>query len=211
MSDKMLRYEISSWDEVSGCLSNSSKSLHLTYDSVIDKQLTGGVLRVQHDKYGCMFAYLVDAKGSLLCPSEDGTFFQLDTREILNELEKYGFFIKFEHKFVINNDQFQLLVTAKELGMNKIRIMYVDSNDVSTDIYKKVDVLVANLVAFKEENLPRWLSNTHVCSSSEFSRALVLGTCVNLTKCKGGLVLPNNWKFLDDKVLNISDILDASR
>lgn len=208
MYNKPLRYEISSWDEVPQCLSNNSKHLHLTYDSVMDRQLTGGIVRVQHDKYGCLFAYLVNASGSLLYISDDGTLFELESSQVLKELEKYGFFIKFEHKFVINDEQFQLLVTASELGMDKIRIMYVDTPFRNK---KVVNVKIAYLVAFKSGVNSRWLSNTYESSFNEFNYALVSGTCVNLTKCKGGLVPPNNWKFLKDKVLNISNVLNSAR
>lgn len=208
MYNTPLRYEISSWDEVPQCLSNNSKHLHLTYDSVMDKQLTGGIVRVQHDKYGCLFAYLVNASGSLLYISDDGTLFELEPCQLLKELEKYGFFIKFEHKFVINDEQFQLLVTASGLGMDKIRIMYVDTPSRNK---KVVNVKIAYLVAFKSGVNSKWLSNTYESSFNEFNYALVSGTCVNLTKCKGGLVPPNNWKFLEDKVLNISNVLNSAR
>lgn len=201
--DKLLRYEIDSWDELPGCLSNSSKHLHLTYDDVIDKPLTGGVVRVEHDRYGCLFAYVVNASGTLLTAKQDGIMYELTPYQILSELRKYGFIIKFSKAVVLDDDQFNLLVTANELHMDKIRIMYVSYRNK----FGAVEESKAYLVCFNIEHLPTWLNNSKVCNEAEFSKAVSNGYAVNLTHAKGGLTSPHNWSFLIDKILNIDDLL----
>lgn len=200
--DKLLRYRIASWEEVSHCLSNTSRKLHLTYDHILTKGLTGGIIRVEHDDFGCLFAYLVNSSGNFLTVDSSGVLFELDVNSIEQELYKYGFIITFDKTVVIDNDQFKLLCTADELNMDKIRIMYVTQKDNTHRAY---------LVVFNVENLSTWLNNTKICSIPEFTKALQKGYAVNLTQAQGGLHAPHNWTFLDDAVLNIEDVLKYAR
>lgn len=200
-----LRYEIDSWDEITGCQSNNSPKLHLTYDVALGRSLSGQIIRVEHDDYGCLFSYVVEASGVDVSCAPNGTVFQLTTDELLMELEKYGFIVKFSKCLQLSNAQYQLLMSSQLLGMSKIRIMYVDMttkrNRFDDDYERK-----PYLVMFKTDKLPMWLSNGKVCSKQEFEDALAKGYAVNLTECEGGLH-GNDWSFLTDKVLNVTDIL----
>lgn len=208
MIDKKLRYEIDSWDQVPQCTSNLSKHLHLTYDIVLDRSLTGSIIRVEHDKYGCLFAYMVESSGNLLDPMSDGMMFELRTEDILLELAKYGFIISFNKDLpVLNNNQYELLCTVNGLGFDRIRVMYVDSLSSNRTTEKE---RTARLVVFRIESLPDWLNFHKVCTSKEFDKALESGGAINLTQAKGGLK-GNNWSFLIDNVLSISDLLDSAR
>lgn len=200
-----LRYEIDSWDEITGCQSNNSPKLHLTYDVALGRSLSGQIIRVEHDDYGCLFSYVVEASGVDVSCAPNGTVFQLATDELLMELEKYGFIVKFSKCLQISDAQYQLLMSSQLLGMSKIRIMYVDMTEKRNrfdDDYERRPYLVM----FKTDKLPMWLSNGKVCSKQEFEDALAKGYAVNLTECEGGLH-GNDWSFLTDKVLNVSDIL----
>ena len=200
-----LRYEIDSWDQITECQSNNSPKLHLTYDVALGRSLSGQIIRVEHDDYGCLFSYVVEASGVDVSCAPNGTVFQLTTDELLMELEKYGFIVKFSKCLQISNAQYQLLMSSQLLGMSKIRIMYVDMttkrNRFDDDYERK-----PYLVMFKTDKLPMWLSNGKVCSKQEFEDALAKGYAVNLTECEGGLH-GNDWSFLTDKVLNVTDIL----
>lgn len=200
-----LRYEIDSWDQITGCQSNNSPKLHLTYDVALGRSLSGQIIRVEHDDYGCLFSYVVEASGIDVSCSSNGTVFQLTTDELLMELEKYGFIVKFSTCLQISDAQYQLLMSSQLLGMSKIRIMYVDMTEKCNrfdDNYERKPYLVM----FKTDKLPMWLSNGKVCSKQEFEDALSKGYAVNLSECEGGLH-GNDWSFLTDKVLNVSDIL----
>lgn len=200
-----LRYEIDSWDEITGCQSNNSPKLYLTYDVALGRSLSGQIIRVEHDDYGCLFSYVVEASGVDVSCAPNGTVFQLTTDELLMELEKYGFIVKFSKCLQLSDAQYQLLMSSQLLGMSKIRIMYVDMitkrNRFDDDYERK-----PYLVMFKTDKLPMWLSNGKVCSKQEFEDALAKGYAVNLTECEGGLH-GNDWSFLTDKVLNVTDIL----
>lgn len=200
-----LRYEIDSWDQITGCQSNNSPKLHLTYDVALGRSLSGQIIRVEHDDYGCLFSYVVEASGVDVSCSSNGAVFQLTTDELLMELEKYGFIVKFSTCLQISDAQYQLLMSSQLLGMSKIRIMYVDMTEKRNrfdDNYERKPYLVM----FKTDKLPMWLSNGKVCSKQEFEDALAKGHAVNLSECEGGLH-GNDWSFLTDKVLNVCDIL----
>lgn len=204
-----LRYEIDSWDEITGCQSNNSPKLHLTYDVALGRSLSGQIIRVEHDDYGCLFSYVVEASGVDVSCAPNGTVFQLTTDELLMELEKYGFIVKFSKCLQLSDAQYQLLMSSQLLGMSKIRIMYVDMTEKRNrfdDDYERKPYLVM----FKTDKLPMWLSNGKVCSKQEFEDALAKGYAVNLTECEGGLH-GNDWSFLTDKVLNVSDILKKGK
>lgn len=202
--DSKLRYEIDSWDEIVDCQSNNSPKLHLTYDVALGRLLSGEIIRVEHDDYGCLFSYVVGASGVDVSYTSNGMLFELTREELLMELEKYGFLIKFSNMLQISDAQYQLLMSSQLLNMNKIRIMYVDMQPerVKTTDYERKPYLVM----FKASKLPKWLSNGKICSKQEFEDALVNGYAVNLTEVDGGL-RGNDWSFLTDKVLNVQDIL----
>ena len=201
-----LRYEIDSWDQITGCQSNNSSKLHLTYDVALGRSLSGQIIRVEHDDYGCLFSYVVEASGVDVSCAPNGTVFELTTDELLMELEKYGFIVKFSKCLQISDAQYQLLMSSQLLGMSKIRIMYVNMTEKRNrfdDDYERKPYLVM----FKTDKLSMWLSNGKVCSKQEFEDALAKGYAVNLTECEGGLH-GNDWSFLTDKVLNVSYITE---
>lgn len=209
--NKLLRYEIDDWSQVTECKSNNSRKLHLTYDNVLASDLTGGVVRVEHDLYGCLFAYLVNGSGTVLSEQRDGIMYELTTGQVLSELAKYGFLIQFTHRPVLDDDQFNLLVTAQGLGLNKIRIMYVDMSSVLVPNLSNEYRRRGYLVAFNVDKLPKWLNNTHTCTTEEYFKAVTEKGAVNLSAAQGGLDGGHNWQFLVDKVLNIEDLLKVAR
>lgn len=207
--DKLLRYSIDSWDEITQCKSNASRYLHLTCDQIVDRCLSGIVIRVEHEKYGCLFSYLVEGSGPLLTPKPDGQLFELSTDDVLMELEKFGFLVDFSMTPQLDDDQFSLLATASQLGYDKIRIMYVGTDTVESvgTVYERK----ANLVMFNIDKLPKWLDSQKVCTKDEFSEAVNNGYAINLTHSKGGLNHGHNWSFLNEKVLAIDNILAVAR
>lgn len=202
-----LRYEIDSWSELPKCQSNSSPLLHLTCTSVLDKSLSGTLIRVEHDRFGCLFSYLVDGSGPLLMEQVDGVYHEFTPEDILYELGKYGFDIRFSRSYNISVEQMSALVEMRRLNMDKIRFMYVDNGPrpgVTPDrVYR------GYLVSFNIEHLPRWLDNNYVCSKKEFTDALVEGYAVNVTAL--GQVHKYNWSFLRGKVLSIEDIIKSEK
>lgn len=202
MQDNRLYYEIDSWGQATQCLSNSSKRLHITHDVVMDKGFAADVIRVEHDYYGCLFAYCVNASGDLLC-EDDGMLFELSPDQLLSELRKYGFLIQFSSRITLDSSQYKLLLTSSALGMDKLRIMYVTCDSVRSN---KTPELAPYLVLFNVKGLSTWLSNVKTCSKAEFNDAVASGKAINITEADGGLH-GHNWSFLKDKVLDVDDLV----
>ena len=208
MRDKNLYYEIDSWNQACDCMSNASDKLHITYDIVLDRGINGGIIRIEHDDYGCLFSYLVNGSGNLLIPDCNDVVFELTNDEILMELHKYGFNIKFSKRIDINDSQYQLLSSAQLFGMDKIRLMYVDSSWVKQDNHFERK---ARLVIFNPSHLLNWLDNQKVCTRDEFANAIDNGYAINVTHAVGGLTPGNDWSFLYEHIFNVSDLLKHCR
>ena len=201
-----LRYEISKWDQISKCQSNNSREIHLRYVQVMDKSLSGDLIRVEHDRFGCLFAYLVHGSGKILSPAKDGLYHEWTSEEVLKELEKYGFLIQFADHYDITSSQIKLLMTIQDLGMDKIRFLTVIPK--YTGNRGRVEPPQTKLVAFKIDNNPRWLDNRYLISEEDFGKSIVEGWAINLTEMNGG-PKKENWQFLYDRILDVDSILKA--
>lgn len=205
MSKMPLRYEIDDWSQVTQCQSNCSSYLHLTCTVVLDPTLSGTIIRVEHERFGCLFAYLVSGSGSLLNEQVDGMYHEWEPEDLLLELEKYGFYIQFAKPYNITSDQLDNLIDIQKLGMDKIRYMFVRFSD--SDLFDRPTHSPGSwqLISFDINSHPEWLQNTYQCSKKEFVDAMVDGTAVNLTK----IVNRYDWSFVEGKVLSIPDILQS--
>ena len=88
-----LRYRITSWDEIGGCLSNNDRRYHLHCININDVDLRCKIIRLDHEKYGTVFAGMVEGTGSMLSTSDGINYHMFTTSEILAELEKFGYII----------------------------------------------------------------------------------------------------------------------
>ena len=62
-----LRYQITNWNQVTECLSNNSKNLYLTISKLRDQPtIRGDVIKVNHTKYGVLFAAILNGDGKLI-------------------------------------------------------------------------------------------------------------------------------------------------
>lgn len=200
MPMKKLAYKISHWNEVVKCQSNNSRELHLKFVLINDDRLTAQCVQVVHDRFGCLFAVLVDNIGGLIERMPDESYHMIPTQQILDELEKFGFIIDYEPDEHLDGNQLRYLITLDGLGFQKIRALYVRySHSMAEYTVKK------RIVAFNVVENPDWLLNTHVASEQEFTEALNNGSAINITNISQSKNF--NWEFLGDKVLNIEDIL----
>lgn len=199
---KELAYTISSWSEISKCLSNNSRRLHLKCITIDDDRLSGQCIQVVHEKYGCLFACMVSNIGGMLDRMPDESYHMIPTQQILDELEKFGFIIDFQPDEHISGKQLEYLITLNKLGYDKIRILYVSYPTASDYIYKQ------RIVVFNVDKNPNWLTNTYVAKEKEFIEALNNGSAMNITEVSQTQQF--EWEFLNDKVLNISDILQVN-
>lgn len=195
-----LRYNISSWDQLPGCMSNNSRDLHIHVSKIFhDTRLEGTVIKVNHDDFGTLFACLVDASGPLLSEHAMSGVSELSTSSILSELSKFGFYVTYQPQVHLHGHQVQYLMTLRQLGFEKIRILNVHMYQKDGKIKDE-----AVVVAFKIEKNGDWLNNGYSPYEAEFLAALKHGTAVNISaisKDKGF-----KWDWLT-YVANIDDII----
>ena len=199
MNKTPLRYQISSWDQLVGCMSNYSNSLHLKVKRLVhDRRLTGTIIEVFHDEFGPLFCYTVDGQGPLLA-SSNPIDYEMSTSSILKELERFGFLITYNPIETLPEEQIKYLKSILDLGFDKIRILnvYTYQND-------GTKVLDPNVVAFMVEHNPGWMDNVYAASTSEYTRSIVEGTAINLSAMSEATRYRWDWLVY---VASISDIL----
>lgn len=195
-----LSYRISDWRQLDHCQSNLSNCLHIVTSVIIDSPaLSGLVIKVIHDKYGELFVYTLDAKGSFINENVDGTYFQMTPANILAELKKYGFNIQYNPVEHISGNQLQFLMTLENLHYDKIRILNVWSAPLGVKQFKTY------VVAFNSQTLGDWLNAGYSPSETEFVNALIAGTACNVSDLSDSQHY--DWSWLYNWVGDISDIL----
>lgn len=195
-----LRYNISSWDELVGCMSNNSNSLSIKVKKLVrDSRLSGTIIEVFHNEFGPLFCYLVDGQGPLL-ESDNTLIYEMSTQSVLKELERFGFYVTFDVIEKLSQAQVAYLTTLNQLGFDKIRILnvYTYRRDGSK-------ILDPHVVVFNVEPNPGWLDNTYAASLAEYTDAVTNGTAIDLSKMSEAKRF--RWDWLEH-VASIQDILD---
>lgn len=202
MSDMPLRYKISSWNQLQGCMSNNSRKLSISVSNfILNDKLTGTRIQVMHSDFGVLFACVVNGAGNLITCPQHNAVYELTPSQILSELAKYGFDIQYNPESNLSGNQIQYLMTLNELHFDKIRVMNVWSKNTATG----ENEFATNIVAFMSILNPYWLNNDYSCSASEFADALTKGTAMNLTHISN--TQKYNWSWLKGFVANIEDVL----
>lgn len=198
-SNPALKYRISSWKQLPKCLSNNSKYLHIRVGEYTANTLSGTRILIEHELLGTLFACLVNAHGELLCKNSQDVIFELTPTQILQELEKFGFFVIYNPVSDLSGDQIDFLITINKLKYDKIRILSV------WNIEHGAKQLKEYVVAFLAQDNPQWLNASYSPSHSEFVSALSQGTAFNvssLSECA-----QYNWAWLHNFVANIDDVI----
>ena len=209
--DKLLRYSISDWSQLSRCLSNHDKRLHIAVTNFLpDNRVTNGStpirgrrIEVVHPDYGTLFAYTMNAEGTFVVSNNDGSIIpELTVGQILAELQRFGFFISYDPINSMSGPMIDFLMTIRDLHFDKLRILPVKFVDTLVDPYIKVKPYI---VAFQVQYLPRWLEATYVASEAEFLKAAANGYMFNVTSVTQHRDF--DWSWLDGWVGDINDII----
>lgn len=198
-SQMPLRYKISSWRQLPQCLSNNSRDLHIHVSDFYSEILRGFRIRLEHLKFGVLFACVINAKGSIVTVEDDKVVEGLTSEQILQELKKFGFLIEYDPRKHLPAAQLEYLSTLKNLGYDKLRIIGIQNANSYGDIRDTFRV-----VAFKIQDLPQWLFSGFSPSEKQFYDAVVKGYAINLTDVSK--TRDFRWDWLD-YVANIDDIL----
>ena len=195
-----LRYQISNWKQLPNCKSNNSKQLHLhVTDFIQNNDIKGVRITLDHDVYGELFSYVVNASGSLVSTFDKDIEYELTTDEILTQLAKYGFLITFHSWEDLSGDQVQYLMTLQNLHFDKIRLLSV------WDAPNGVKEFKLHVVAFQVEQLPDWLNAGYAPSKTEFLDALNSGYAINISAISE--TRNYRWDWLYNWVADIGDVL----
>lgn len=196
-----LRYRISDWGQLDKCLSNNSRHLKIVTTVFLnDDRLNGLRIRVDHEEYGTLFACVLNAKGTMITPSED-QLPEFTPAQVLCELKKYGFDIVYNPAKKLPGNQIEFLMTLRNLNFDKIRIMNVWDSRPGVKKFKM------HIVVFNAETHIDWLNSGYSPSIQEFTEALNDGSAMNVTKVGDSSNRTYNWTFLYNFVANIDDII----
>ena len=195
-----LRYEISNWKQLPRCKSNNSKQLHIhVTDFIQNNDILGLRITLEHEVYGELFSYIVNASGGLVSTFNNDIEYELTTDEILTQLAKYGFLITFHSWEDLSSDQVQYLMTLQNLHFDKIRLLSV------WDTPNGVKEFKLHVVAFQVEQLPDWLNSGYAPSKKEFINALNSGYAINISAISE--TRNYRWDWLYNWVADIGDVL----
>lgn len=194
----LLQYQISNWEQLSKCKSNTSNDLYVSVSNFIqNKEIDGTKISVNHTIYGSLFSITVDASGELI----DGTLVStIDRDDILNELQRYGFYVRWTSDPVITQYQYELLKSIKNLDYDKIRLIVVhEDND--------LDNKTKYIVAFNIVDNSDWINSNYSASRTEWNKAILSGSAYNLNKA---FINGQDWSWIYNSIFSITELLESN-
>lgn len=198
-----LKYRISSWTELPGCLSNNSNHLHIhVADFVQEERIRGLRISVEHELFGTLFAHVVGARGSLFSHGIDGTVHDFEITEILAELYKFGYDIEYHPQPQLSDSQIKFLQSLNGLQYDKLRWLNVRKHVSKTDEECK-----RYIVAFNVNQNPNWLNGDYVATEDEFFASIENGSAFNASALS--TTKEHDWSWLGNLVINISDVVST--
>lgn len=194
-----LRFKISSWRQLPQVQSNNSKKLHIhVTDFVQSHRLHGFRISVEHEELGTLFAYILDADGTIVTPyPNNGQQFGPDV--ILAELARFGFLVEYKQSKNLPGDQLTFLMTLNQLHFDKIRVMPV------WDTTTGVKEFTNHIVVFQAAQHSNWLNNGYSPSIAEYTSGLTAGSAMDIGVISEAQGM--DWSWLAGWVGSIPDIL----
>lgn len=166
-------------------------------------RLNGLVLSVNHTSYGVLFAAMIKGTGDII--SEEDEFGEpipfLTSDEILAQLEKFGFIIKYDVKSNLPTNVIAYLSTMYNLGYQKINRVNVRLRNIDGNYYNRPTVILMKDVS---ENADLLRFNISI-RADNFNKKLDAGIIINISN----ELEPNSWDWLK-YMSNLSDLLDEN-
>ena len=160
------------------------------------------MIQVNHANYGTLFAAMIEGSGKLLSTKdEEGLDLPfMSTEKILKELERFGFYVKYDVKSNLPSNMIAFLATVDNLGFDKITRVLLETKT-------KLDTVVLEptiLVIKSTEDNSDLLTFDCKLRAKRFNEKLAANTIMNVTHEKG-----MKWDWVT-YIANISDILDEN-
>lgn len=194
-----LRYSITSWEQALDCKSNTSPDIRIGVAKIEDRVLDARIVSVEHISYGTLFAAVVSGDGIIVsdCDIDGNPITWMSTEEVLAQLARFGFYIKFNEPGNLPGKMLTYLMTLDNIGFQHISRIVVKSEDGSARIAT---------IAFQGSANPRWLTYPCEISRAELMRAASQGTAFDVSAVTKGMFEPDDWSWLTF-VANIKDVI----
>lgn len=173
-----LSYEITSWDQITKCRSNTSNNLSCVVRYLSSDDISGKLIQVEHTHLGCIYSTIITPIGSAI--DNDNVITQ-SASDILKTLAMYGFDIRFVDGHTLTTAERAGLIGVKRLGFTHVRNIVVTERNATR----------IKTVAFL--NNPVWVTASCVSISSElFTSYQTIGSLVDLS-----VLLPRvDWSWI---------------
>lgn len=162
-----LSYEITSWDQITKCRSNTSNNLSCTIKYLSSDDISGRLIQVEHNQLGCIYSTIIAPTGSAI---DSNIVITQSVSDILKTLAMYGFDITFIDGHTLTSAERAGLLGVKQLGFTHVRNIVVTERNASR----------TRTVAFL--NNPVWVAASCVSISSQlFTSYQTMGSIVDLS------------------------------
>lgn len=145
---------------------------------------------------------MIEGSGQLISDKDErGRYLPfMTTNEILKQIEKFGFIVKYDVKRNLPGEVIAFLSKLYTLGYDKITRIIVQTKDNEGKLYDRPTVIVMKTSEYNDDLL------TFGCkvSQNRFNRKLDSNTVINVTEEPG-----MTWSWLK-YMANISDLLDEN-
>lgn len=192
-----LSYSIDSWDRLTECKSNKSSEYYIVVRDInCGSYMRSKMIHVHHSKLGCVFATTVGAIGTIVDPSVP----DMTRDEILKQLKRFGFNVKFSQKIDIPQSQLYKLRGLYDMGYDRIR---------EVSIVESSKQAYGYIVAFRSgmNELDDWYNNWYSPSKKEFDSAICSGDAYVIKDTYRPSSDNSDWSWVHGVVYRLSDVL----
>lgn len=199
MDNTILQYEISSWEQLKDCRSNTSPDLRIRVCEYLQNpDIEGTKVSVEHPVYGTLLAYTITPKGNLTRPLPSDVTNIMRSQTLLNELARYGFYVSYVEEAHLSAGQVELLRTIRGLHFDKLRLVAVHANNDASQFETYV-------AAFNIKYNQYWLNPGYSPSRSEWENAIISGNAMNVSGLE--YAAHYDWSWVYNAVFDIDKLL----
>lgn len=185
------------------CKSNNSRDLYLSLVNLIRSwKIQGRLIQVVHPEFGVLFSAMIEGEGKLVTNlDEKGRYLPfMTTDEILKQLAKFGFYIRYDVKSNLPDETFVFLQQISLLGYEKITKVMLQTTNKEGDTIWQPSIVVFKCV---DDNVDL-MSYGQKLSRSKYIRKVDKNIILNVTDQEG-----ISWDWVTS-YFNISDILNEN-
>ena len=160
------RYRINKWTQLNKIPSDNSSAVKIVVSEYAQSEILRGInINITDPKRGTVFAYTINAQGSL--PNSEVN--ELTTEQILQELRRWGFNVEFSPQFELSKAQSDFIRSFLTLGCTHIRPL--DVKGVNETFCVAFNVTDPKLAGYRQ----KLLTNTYLFERREWNELLTLG------------------------------------